>query len=193
VVGTVQTVVTFFNRHVNYNFQFCNSADRRGHCKSGVPDNEQDGRSFQNGTSEVFGVPARKKRNLEDETLKVLGAKLSEGLGVPSFRHETFESLGSVGINNLEFVRWEEEQDVLPGSHTSESDSSACLLYSPTVCRRGGVGNQTCKDHDVSLVPPRGSKGGSDVETRCGVEHAHFGSSIVTLKSIVELVVLHCC
>ena len=31
----------------------------RGHCQSGVPDNEQDGRSLQNGTSEVFGAPFR--------------------------------------------------------------------------------------------------------------------------------------
>lgn len=72
-----------FNRHEHYNFQFCDSADRRGHyesrccasdnkfkrehCRSGVPDSEQDRRILQSGTSEVFGVPARKERNLEDE------------------------------------------------------------------------------------------------------------------------------
>ena len=83
---------------------------------------------------------------------------------------------------------------MLPGSHTSESDSSACLLYSPTVCRKGGVGNQTCKDHDVSLGPnPQVGIQGSSSEA---VRWRHtsrgtrtYGSSIVALN-LLEVPVL---
>ena len=78
------------NRHGNYNFQFCNSADRREHCKSGVPDNERDevsgvpvrkGPSFADENVEVLGDAARIGRKVQDGTFEVLGAKTFRVLG----------------------------------------------------------------------------------------------------------------
>ena len=126
----------------------------RGHHKSGVPDGEQDkvfgapvrkGPSFTDNNFKVLGSAVRKGQIVGYKPFEGLGAKHFEGLAASDSRDGTFKSVGSVGINNLEFVRWEEEQDVLPGSHTSESDSSACLLYSPTVCRRGVLGTKHAK------------------------------------------------
>ena len=128
---TVQTVVIFFNRHDNSNFQFCNFADRRRDydsrfcasrdydsrfCgsgnKSGVPDGEQD---------KVFGA------HFED-----LGAKPFESLAARNPKMEMFNFPCSVGVNNLECKTWEEEQDVLPVSHESD-----IIVDSPTMRRRG--------------------------------------------------------
>ena len=101
------------DRRGNYKSEVCASDNKfkRGHCKSGVPDNEQD---------EVFGVPVRKGPSFADEAFEVLGSAVRNGRTV---RDGTFESLGSVGVNNLEFVR---------------SSNNACFVYSPTVRRRGG-------------------------------------------------------
>ena len=113
--------ILFFNccnpadRRGNYKFESCDSDNNRVHFKSGVcqlPRDEQNRRSFQNGTSEVLGVPVRKGPSFRDETFEVLGsavrkgrkaqdgtfevlgAKPFEGLVAPVFRDETFESLG---------------------------------------------------------------------------------------------------
>ena len=77
--------------------------------------------AFSTGTFEGLGAPI-----FRDETFEVLGSAVRKGRTV---QDGTFESLGSVGVNNLEFVR---------------SSGSACFVYNPTVRRRGGVGIQTC-------------------------------------------------
>ena len=94
------------------------------------------GRTVQDGTFEGLGAPARKERTFGDKPF--------EGLGAPIFRDETFESLGRVGVNNVEFVR---------------SDSSACFVNNPTGRRRGGVGIQTCYVGPTPRTPVLG--GGS--------------------------------
>ena len=85
-----------------------------GGSKSGVPDSEQD---------KVFGA------HFED-----FGAKPFESLAARNPKMEMFHFPCSVGVNNLECKTWEEEQDVLPGSHVSDD-----IVNNPTKRRRGGV------------------------------------------------------
>ena len=160
---------------------------KRGHCKSGVPDNEQD---------EVFGVPVRKGPSFAGEAFEVLrsavrngqivgdepfeglGAKHFEGLAASGSRHVTFESLGSAGVNNSEFVR---------------RDNSACFVYSPTERRRGGVGIHTCyvgptpvfggrqPYPDVGIAPPNtfvSSTGTRRGWSKRGVEHTRLAQAL---------------
>jgi len=174
-----------FNRHENYNFQFCDFADRRGdyesrfcasdnmsnrgHHKSGVPDGEQD---------KVFGAPVRKGPIFKDETFEGLGAKHFEGLAAQVPEMEMFNFPCSVGVNNLECKTWEEEQDVLPGSHTSDD-----IVDSPTERRRGGVGMGTCYKH---IGPsPVGSEGFSYRGKR-GVKHTRLAQGINLVHELVN-------
>ena len=86
-----------------------------GGSKSGVPDGDQD---------KVVGA------HFED-----LGAKPFESLAARNPKMEMFNFPCSVGVNNLECKKWEEEQDVLPGSHVSDD-----IANSPTKRRRGVLG-----------------------------------------------------
>ena len=62
-----------------------------------------------------------------------LWAKPFESLAARNPKMEMFHFPCSVGVNNLECKTWEEEQDVLPGSHVSDD-----IVNCPTKRRRGG-------------------------------------------------------
>ena len=131
-----------------------------GGSKSGVPDGEQD---------KVFGA------HFED-----LGAKPFESLAARNPKMEMFNFPCSVGVNNLECKTWEEEQDVLPGSHVSSG-----IVDIPTKRRRGGVG---MGPHYKHVGPKSRRFQQASTETTCRVKHAHFGSRIVPYSFVACLV-----
>ena len=79
----------------------------------------------------------------DSEQDKILGAHFQdfwaepfESLAARNPKMEMFHFPCSVGVNNLEYKTWEEEQDALPVSHESD-----IIVDSPTERRRGVLGS----------------------------------------------------
>ena len=121
-----------FSENENYNFRFCNVADKSRDQTSRVC-RSRDYESRLRGGSKS-GVPDCERENFLGANFQDLGAKTFESLATQDPKMQMKHFASCVGVNNIECKTQEEEHDVVPGSCVSRS-----FVDYPDEASEGGV------------------------------------------------------